>query len=572
MGHFLSQYDMHFLPQKAIKGRAIADFMAENPAPGSGRLYEDIPDESAEVHLAQTTQEDQVWQMFFDGASRVNPSGDLAAGVGIVLVSPHHHVIPRAFTLTKPCSNNVAEYNALLIGMKIAHGLGIKNLEAYSDSQLIVCQVQGLYAVRKPDLIPYYEATMQLAQKFKNFYVEHLPRRQNTHADALASLATSLGLPPGATEKIWIYTHDLFCPDPPYEGIPLLPSAEALQVAANSINRDWRFPYIDYCLFNILPDDPQEAAAIRRKAIHFYYDAASQTLYRRAREGPLLRCLFDQEAVEVLQEAHDGVCGAHQPGPKLGDRIRRMGYYWPKMMTEAIAYAKKCHACQIHGDFVHQLPEQQHPTDSTWPFEMWGMDIMGPISPPSAKDHRFILAVTDYFSKWAEAIPLREVKTSDVIQFIKHHVIYRFGVPRRIVHDNGPQFVSYSFQRFCPKFGIQSTSSTAYYPPANGLTEAFNKTIGKLLKKFVSRTKRDWDEKLGECLWAYRTTVRTPTKATPFSLVYGAIQTRSTDENRCLYKILKHSIFLKSEPCKSRLSSEKTTGNHRYVASQNTCS
>jgi len=64
-------------------------------------------------------------------------------------------------------------------------------------------------------------------------------------------------------------------------------------------------------------------------------------------------------------------------------------------------------------------------------------------------------------------------------------------------------------------------SSTAYYPAANGLAEAFNKTIGKLLKKFVSKSQRDWDDKLGKCLWAYRTTVRTPTKATPFSLVYG---------------------------------------------------
>src|SRR5436190_21968940 len=110
MGHFLSQYDMHFLPQKAIKGQAIADFMAENPTPGSIRLYEDIPDEAAEVHLAQMTLEDQVWQMFFNGASRVNPSGDLVAGVGIVLVSPHRHVIPRALTLTKQCFNNVVEY------------------------------------------------------------------------------------------------------------------------------------------------------------------------------------------------------------------------------------------------------------------------------------------------------------------------------------------------------------------------------------------------------------------------------------------------------------------------------
>jgi len=64
-------------------------------------------------------------------------------------------------------------------------------------------------------------------------------------------------------------------------------------------------------------------------------------------------------------------------------------------------------------------------------------------------------------------------------------------------------------------------SSTAYYPAANEFAEVFNKTIGKLLKKFVSKSQRDWDDKLGECLWAYRTTVRTPTKATPFSLVYG---------------------------------------------------
>src|SRR5436190_2083980 len=59
----LSQYDMHFLSQKAIKGQVIADFMEENQTPRSGRLYEDIPDESAEVHLAQTTLEDQIWQM-----------------------------------------------------------------------------------------------------------------------------------------------------------------------------------------------------------------------------------------------------------------------------------------------------------------------------------------------------------------------------------------------------------------------------------------------------------------------------------------------------------------------------
>src|SRR2546430_7134398 len=62
----LSQYDMHFLPQKAIKGQAIANFIAETPASGPEKLYEDIIDETAEVHMVQTKFEDQIWQMFFD--------------------------------------------------------------------------------------------------------------------------------------------------------------------------------------------------------------------------------------------------------------------------------------------------------------------------------------------------------------------------------------------------------------------------------------------------------------------------------------------------------------------------
>jgi len=74
-------------------------------------------------------------------------------------------------------------------------------------------------------------------------------------------------------------------------------------------------------------------------------------------------------------------------------------------------------------DYIYQSPELLLPIVTTWPFEAWGIDIIGPISPPSVKGHRFILAITDYFSKWAEAVPLAEVKTTNVINFIKHHAI-----------------------------------------------------------------------------------------------------------------------------------------------------
>jgi len=103
----------------------------------------------------------------------------------------------------------------------------------------------------------------------------------------------------------------------------------------------------------------------------------------------------------VLKEAHDGMSGAHQPGPKLKDRLHRFRYYWPTMIVDAIKYARRCKACQIHVDFIHQPPELLHPTVASWPFETWGIDVIGSISPSSTKGHRFILAITDYFSKWA---------------------------------------------------------------------------------------------------------------------------------------------------------------------------
>jgi len=121
--------------------------------------------------------------------------------VGVVLVSPQNYIIPRTFLLSEPCSNNVAEYNALLIGMQIADEIAVKNLEAYGDSKLIVNQVRREYEVRHENLVPYHNATIHMAERFKNFYIDYVPRQQNEHADALASLAASLALPARAAES-----------------------------------------------------------------------------------------------------------------------------------------------------------------------------------------------------------------------------------------------------------------------------------------------------------------------------------------------------------------------------------
>ena len=108
---------MTFVPQKAIKGQALADFLAAHPIIETSKLYEDILDKVIEPNM---TSSDDVWQLFFDGTSRTGPKGKIVAGVGMVFILPRNHVLPRAFSLKEPCSNNIAEYNALLIGLHLS--------------------------------------------------------------------------------------------------------------------------------------------------------------------------------------------------------------------------------------------------------------------------------------------------------------------------------------------------------------------------------------------------------------------------------------------------------------------
>ncbi|KAL0381958.1 UNVERIFIED_CONTAM: hypothetical protein Scaly_0483100 [Sesamum calycinum] len=159
-----------------------------------------------------------------------------------------------------------------------------------------------------------------------------------------------------------------------------------------------------------------------------------------------------------------------------------MGYYCPTMVKDCINYAIKYQACQFHANLIHQPPESLHPTVASWSFDAWGLDVVGPLT-NSSGGHLYILAATHYFSKWAEAVPLKEVKKENVVDFIRTHIIYHYRVPRHIITDNGKPFCHSLIDKLCQKFGFKQRSSSMYYDAANGLVEAFNKSLCNLLKK-----------------------------------------------------------------------------------------
>ena len=125
-----------------------------------------------------------------------------------------------------------------------------------------------------------------------------------------------------------------------------------------------------------------------------------------------------------MREADVGKYQAYQSGPKLYDLVKRIGYYWPTMVRDCIDFAKRCDACQLHANFIHQPPEPLHLTVASYPFEAWGLDVARPFTPKPSDGHMYILVAIDYFSKQAEAITLKEVKKEKVLDSIRTHIIF----------------------------------------------------------------------------------------------------------------------------------------------------
>jgi hypothetical protein len=165
------------------------------------------------------------------------------------------------------------------------------------------------------------------------------------------------------------------------------------------------------------------------------YVLIGDDMFYRTLEGLLLKCLGPAESNRLLHEVHEGACGTHQSAHKMKWLIRRSGFYWPTMLEDCFQYYKGCQACQKFGSIQMVPASAMNPIIKPWPFRGWGMDMIGKIHPPSSKSHEWVLAITDYFTKWVEAVPMKSVASKDVISFVLEHVIHRFGIPQTITTD-----------------------------------------------------------------------------------------------------------------------------------------
>uniref|UniRef100_A0A2N9IFC4 Integrase catalytic domain-containing protein n=1 Tax=Fagus sylvatica TaxID=28930 RepID=A0A2N9IFC4_FAGSY len=290
------------------------------------------------------------------------------------------------------------------------------------------------------------------------------------------------------------------------------------QVCATFLSSDWRTPFLEYFIEGILPRTGKEAARIKKLSTRYFVE--SGILFRKGFHGDPLRCLSLSESQTVMKEAHSGECGEHQGKKRLYQLLLTLGYYWPTMKRDTADFVKACHTCQMQANLIHTHPTNLQNMATPWPFHTWGLDLIGPINPPSG-GYIWILAATEYFTKWVEAIPLRKATGAAVANFIREHIITRFGIPHKIISDNGTPFVNKDVREVLEHYRIKHRRSTPYYPQGNGQAEATNRMLLRILSKMVFDYGKGWNSHLADVLWAYRGSPKTATGFTPFSLVYG---------------------------------------------------
>lgn len=222
---------------------------------------------------------------------------------------------------------------------------------------------------------------------------------------------------------------------------------------------------------------------------------------------------------EILYLAHDSPASAHPGFMKTTNKIRKH-YFWHNMRKHVLNHIKSCISCVKKRGFKKgdKAPLQRMPIP-TRPFERIAIDAVGPLT-VTLEGNRHVLVISDYFSRWVEAYPVRNVE-SETVAVVLEKFIATHGVPEHIVSDKGKAFLSDAIQQVYENYHIKKHTTTSYHPSSDGVVERANATIINALKHLVTATDYQWDKYLSSALLAYRTSYHSTIQDTPAHIVYG---------------------------------------------------
>lgn len=337
-----------------------------------------------------------------------------------------------------------------------------------------------------------------LLQEF-DFTIEHCQGRDNELADLLSRTPEDVTAEDPETDRLL----------PPYHAYLTTISPEELveQVKASQRARTTQFQRLIDRLYDVENETRQQEWTV---VDGYFYHLENDN-----------RQLVAPEDVQrtIINAFHDHTSAGH-PGAEETERAIRQRYYWPTMHEDISKYVRRCLPCARcktnikipHAGLKPHVPE--HPWDSV------SIDIMGPY-PQTPNGNRFLFVVTDLFTRWVEAFPLKITDSKTITDILEQQIFSRYGYPKTIFSDNGPQFASRHFIRTCRTWGCHHWSTANYHPRANPV-ERRNQEIKKGLRlHFLRQPRRDWEQYLPPILFNLRSRLNHATNTTPSSALLG---------------------------------------------------
>nr|XP_011468490.1 PREDICTED: uncharacterized protein LOC101313915 [Fragaria vesca subsp. vesca] len=301
----------------------------------------------------------QLWRLFVDGSMTRNKSR-----AGIILETPVGFKHEYALEFQFKASNNGVEYEALIGGLQLARDIGVERVEVFSDSQLVVNQVNGSFEAKEPQLHSYQALSNAFMQRFKSASLSHIPQKENTNTDALARLAT--GGPGKGRKKARIEVLGKLSISKTI--------SEIFMVEAGPREPTWMDPIIKFMKEGVCPEARRHARKLQSRCSR--YTLMNGKLYRRGYNFLNLKCVTEEEGKVITREIHEGVCGNHSGSRSLAHKALRIGFFWPNMGAMADNMSARCRKCHLHANGIHSTSIALSILLSPWPFAQWGFDLI----------------------------------------------------------------------------------------------------------------------------------------------------------------------------------------------------
>ncbi|XP_039778316.1 uncharacterized protein LOC120645600 [Panicum virgatum] len=433
--------------------------------------------------------------MYFDGALNLD-----GTGAGILLISPRGEQLKYVLQLLFKATNNAAEYEALIHGLRIVASLGIKRLLTYGDSKVVIQQVNKDWDCTHEKMDTYCKEIRKLEAHFYGLEFHHVLRDYNVAVDVLSKLGSKWALVSAGVFMQALNSPTVKIEEEPPTKPDLVP---ALGQEVLVTDPDWRAPILDFIINNKSYPKDKEHEQLARRAAN-YIIIGTKFFRHSASSGTLSKVYLS--ARWSLTPRRDPLGNLRKPRRSVnsGWQILQIGL----LLADAQVIVRRCPGCQFFSKQQHVPAQALRTIPQSWPFSYWGLDSVGPLK----------------FTKWIEVKPVSSTSAAKAVKFIEE-IMHRFGVPR-IITDLGSSFTESEFWDFYQESCIDVYYVSVAHPRCNSQVERTNGLILQGLKAKIfdpiEKYGSLWIQELPRVVWGRHTQRSRASGYSPFFMVYGS--------------------------------------------------